>query len=311
MKNGKGKTFDEGYDEFILTCKARNLRPATIQHYDNIVNCCWYKFATYKMPIRDIDEDTIQSFISFCQIKRKQNDVTINTNLRGIRTILYYFMKLGYMKEFKINSIKADKDIIETYSDEELKILLVKPNLKKCSYTTYRNWVIINFLLAEGCRAKTLVNIKRENIDFVNDLIVYKYTKNRKQQIVPMSKSLKLILIEYLQYRPCENEDYLFVNAYGGELTVNQLSHHLNAYNRERGVQKTGVHRYRHTFAKKWILNHGDIFKLQKMLGHSSMDIVRNYVNMFTEDLQVDFDEINPLEQLIIKNTKNHVTIKR
>lgn len=28
------------------------------------------------------------------------------------------------------------------------------------------------------------------------------------------------------------------------------------------------------------------------------MDMVRNYVNMFSDDLKIDFDRFNPLEQL-------------
>jgi len=43
-------------------------------------------------------------------------------------------------------------------------------------------------------------------------------------------------------------------------------------------------------------LNGGDIFRLQKILGHSSMDMVKNYVEMFNDDLQKDFDLYNPLD---------------
>ncbi|MCR3761907.1 site-specific integrase, partial [Clostridium felsineum] len=53
-----------------------------------------------------------------------------------------------------------------------------------------------------------------------------------------------------------------------------------------------------HTFAKKWILSGGDIFRLQKILSHSTLDMVRVYVDMFTSDLQKDFSTFNPLDQL-------------
>jgi len=65
-------------------------------------------------------------------------------------------------------------------------------------------------------------------------------------------------------------------------LTVPRLSNNLRDYNLSRGIMKTGVHRWRHTFAKKWILAGGDIFRLQKILGHSSLDVVKEYVDMFT-----------------------------
>lgn len=69
-------------------------------------------------------------------------------------------------------------------------------------------------------------------------------------------------------------------------------------------MEKTSIHLYRHTFAKKWILAGGDIFRLQKILGHSSLDVVKEYVEMFTNDLQKDFDKFNALEQIHRKGEK-------
>lgn len=298
------KTFNEAYDEFIRYCKARNLRPATIKHYNDVVNYSFLhflkdEFGTEEVLTKDIKFPTIENYVIFMKEKTNANDTTVNTNIRTTRTIFYYFMKLGYMDKFKIQLPKMNKQVIETYTDEELEILLEKPNLNKCNFIEYRNWVIVNFLIGTGCRLRTLINIKIEDLDFENDVIIYKHTKNRRGQIVPISLTLKNVLIEYLQFRQFKNEEeWLFCNAYGGKVNVNTLSGNLRAYNRKRGVMKTGIHRFRHTFAKKWILNHGDVFKLQKILGHKDMEIVRNYVEMFTTDLKKDFNEFNPLESL-------------
>lgn len=126
-----------------------------------------------------------------------------------------------------------------------------------------------------------------------------------------MSKTLKEVLIEYITYRQAEsNEDYLFVSAYGDKCNRMTLSDSMNQYNRKRGVMQTGVHKYRHTFAKKWILVGGNVFKLQKILQHATMEMVKNYVNIFNAEIVSDFDEFNPLEQLQSK-TKQHISLKR
>jgi len=55
------------------------------------------------------------------------------------------------------------------------------------------------------------------------------------------------------------------------------------------------MHRYRNTFAKFWILEGGDLIRLQKILGHKRLDMVLKYVDMYSKDLQKDFDSFNPL----------------
>ena len=124
MKKEISKTFKEGYNEFILSCKIKNLSPATIKHYDTMVNYIFYKFLDPQTLITNINSKTIDDFILFCRENMRENDNSINTNLRTLRAIFYYFMRLGYMEEFKIHTMRVNKEIIDTYTDEELHILL-------------------------------------------------------------------------------------------------------------------------------------------------------------------------------------------
>ncbi len=296
-------TFDTGYDEFIMYCKSRNLRPATIEHYDNTINII-YKCIPPKTPIRSITSDTVDKFILWCKTTLKIKDITIHTYLRALKTILYYFMKMGYMEKFHIEMIKYDKPVIEVYTDREVKILLKKPNKKKCSFATYRDWVICNVLYGTGMRSSNIRSLKIADIDFYNNLISLKTTKNRKPLVIPITKALQPILKEYLAIRKGSNEDYVFCTVYGEQLKRVTLNNTMKEYNNSRGVVKTGIHRWRHTFAKQWILNHGDILKLQKILNHSNLEMVKNYVNIFTNDLQDDMEQFNPLEFINKKSIK-------
>ena len=111
------KTFDRDYDEFINNCKARNLRPATINFHDNSIKSI-YKFIHPKTTINTIDSDTVSNFILYCKKEMDIKDIAINTYLRALKTILYYFIKLGYMNKFHISEIKYNKEIIETIDIE-------------------------------------------------------------------------------------------------------------------------------------------------------------------------------------------------
>ncbi|MDT8718535.1 tyrosine-type recombinase/integrase [Clostridium sp. 19966] len=304
----KNKKICDAFDEFILNCRVRNLSKHTLTYYEEGYKS-FINFYDEKNLISSINKSTINDYIIHLSSNSNMNTTSLNTRLRSLRGFLYYCMKLEYIPSFTIEILKCEKKIKETYTDAELKLLLEKPNLKKCSFTTYRNWVLINYLISTGNRLSSIINIKIEDLDFENATIALKVTKNRKQQIIPMSKTLTKILLEYLQYRKGEPSDYLFCSQTGTKFTKTGFEHTIRQYNFSRGITKTSVHLFRHTFAKKWILSGGDIFRLQKLLGHSSIDIVKEYVNMFSDDLKKDFDTFNPLEQLSDKRTK--LTLKK
>lgn len=57
-------------------------------------------------------------------------------------------------------------------------------------------------------------------------------------------------------------------------------------------------------------LNGGDIFRLQKILGHLDLTEVKQYVNMFSDELTIDFDKFNLLDNITLRN-KDTIKIKR
>lgn len=200
---------------------------------------------------------------------------------------------------------KADKSLTETYTDEELYELLKKPNLKKCSFTEYKCWVIVNFLLSTGMRQNSLVNVRLRDVDFDTETIHVRVTKNRKPLIIPMNKDIKRILQEYMKYRQTEDvDDYLFCNEYGDKLVKSTLYHSMYEYNKKRGVETTGLHRFRHTFAKKWVLMGGNVVALQRILGHSSLAITQNYLNLLVSDIAVEVENNNILRQFKTETIK-------
>ena len=81
---------------------------------------------------------------------------------------------------------KGEETIKETYTDRELEALLKKPDIRKCTFAEYRNWVIVNFLLNSGSRAATIRAILIRDVDLENSLVYYRHTKNRKAQVIPL-----------------------------------------------------------------------------------------------------------------------------
>lgn len=290
------RTFAEGCEEYLFDCKARNLRDGTIKHYrDSIKQIA--KYIDEDIPIKNITKETVNKFIVDLRENPELNDQSLYTYARDFKTLMYFFMKKEYLEHFKIIIPKADKQPIETYTDRELMILLKKPDMKKCDFTEYKSWVITNFLLSTGVRRNSLINIKIGDVDFESEVVHIKVTKNRKPLIIPMNSDLKKILNEYLKYRKGNKDDYLFCNVFGDKLGSSTVYSQLYEYNRKRNVEHTGMHRYRHTMAKKWVTMGGNIVTLQRILGHSNLEITQNYLNILVSDLRRDIDEFNILRE--------------
>lgn len=294
MNIKNGRTFEQGCEDYIVDCKARNLRDGTIKHYRDAFKQI-FKYLDKNMLIEDMTKEVFADFMLALRENKAVNEMSIYTYSRDLKTVMYFFMEQGWLERYKIKLAKTDKQPIETYTDEDLRKLLKKPNLKQCSFTEYKAWVIVNFLLSTGVRQNSLANIKIKDIDFDNKVVYVNITKNRKPLIVPLNDDIIQILKEYLRYRNGEREDYLFCNIFGKKLVRSTLYHSLWQYNKDRGVETTGLHRFRHTFAKKWVLMGGNVVTLSKILGHHSLEITQNYLNILTCDMQDDVEKFNIL----------------
>lgn len=281
-----------------MDCIVQGYAQRTINWYNDVLSYFGNYFDILK-NIKEVDEDVIKGYIIYCK-SRGNCDNTINSRLVALRSILNWCYKKEYInRKITVSLIKTKKEVKPTYTDEELLLLLKKPDLTRCIFVEYRDWVITNFFLSTACRVSTLINIKICDFDLKNRTILYRHTKNNKQQIIPLPNYTTKILSEYLQYRKGNSSDYLFCNKFGNKLSPNALSMSLNKYNRRRGVTTTGRHIFRNTFAKHWILNGGDAFRLQKFLSHSTLDVTRLYIEMYSDDLKVGLEEYNPINSII------------
>ncbi|MDC7243814.1 MAG: site-specific integrase [Sphaerochaetaceae bacterium] len=302
IKNESKKGFDSAFNEFINEKSIEGLSEKTLEKY----SICWNEFVgSISADSTDVISNTsVNEYIAYLKAFTGACDITRRVRIQQVRVAIYWFQNRGYTPRFKIKLPKAVTKVKDIYTEEELKRLLVKPNLHKCDFSEYRNWVVVNFLIGTGCRANTLVNIKVKDVDLVNAQVRYTTTKNKRQQIVPLPLSLVKVLNTYLvKTRLNQNDDnYVFPNSYGNQWNSNSLSNRLREYNRRHGVNKTGVHLFRHTFASYWIKTGGDPFRLQKILGHSSLKMVQNYVRMYSDDISEAYLKSNPLESLSKSN---------
>lgn len=302
LNKASDMTFADLHEAYIKKCKVNNLSDYTINFYKVSLRTFGKFVDIDQLKANEIDRDLIDDYILHLK-ETGVKDVTINTYIHGISPVIKYGMERGIIREFGLKDIRTTEEIKETYTKQELEILLKKPTTH--SFAEYRNWVIINFLLGTGIRALELRSIRIKDLHLSSGVLLVTRTKNRKPRYIPISKTLNNILLDYLEHRKAnEPEDYLFCNQFGEILPRTTLQMGITKYCKKRGIEKYSLHLFRHTFAKMWIINRGDIFTLKKILGHSSLKQVNHYANLVTEDLQNGFDEFCPLENFSSKKKR-------
>lgn len=309
-------TFREAFDEFIMEKEAHNLSPATIKNYKQSYEY-FISFNRYNE-----DEDTVDC-VSQADFYKWMNTMkldgvkptSINHYIRDTRAFFYWCMDLDrkYIEPaFKIKQAEGQEEQLKLFPDDELALLLEKPERSNNKFTDWRTWAVCNWVLGTGNRAATIVDVQIGDIDFKKKEIALRHTKNKKAQIIPLSSSLEVVLKEYIKMwrKGAPPEAYLFCNVGEEKLTTNALQNSFGKYCKARGATHTNIHGLRHNFAKGWVKNNGNMYALQKILGHSTLDMTRKYVNLFSEDIKEDYDRFSPLDS-IKRKQKRTQTVKK
>lgn len=182
-------TLDYAIDQFMRHNRLKNLSSRTLEYYEEDLR--YFQKITEVTYLDEITDKLYEDFILH-EMDKGNKMTAVNCRTRGLRVFLRFCAKREYMKLITIPMMKVDETFKEPYSDDELQKLLRRPTSD--SFVEWRCWAAINTFLATGIRASTLVNIKIGDVDFEHDTIHLSKLKNRKQQFVPLSQSLKRYL---------------------------------------------------------------------------------------------------------------------
>ena len=151
--------------------------------------------------------------------------------------------------------------------------------------TAARDKAIVLTLLDTGLRATELCNLKVEDIDLDSGKVFVRRGKGGKGRLTYLGRAARRGLWRYLSKRESRPSDPLFVTSNERPLDRNYLRQLLVALGDRAGVSGLHPHRLRHTFATEFLRNGGNLLGLQRLLGHSSLEMVRRYAAIAESDL--------------------------
>ena len=114
-------------------------------------------------------------------------------------------------------------------------------------------------------------------------------------------KALQSYLFRYRAKPAYSDINHVFLSIEGTPLTENSIKLIFIRLAHDSGVERLHAHLCRHTFATRFLLNGGDVFTLQQILGHSTLEMVRNYVTLASNHIAMQHHKYSPLDRLNLR----------
>jgi integrase/recombinase XerD len=245
------------------------------------VHCYQHALATFT-PER-ITKQSLQQFVLELQAQG-HNRGGINLIQRALNSFLTWAYEQGHTAEHhKVRLLRVPKTVITPISVVEVRrIIAFKPRGRAMR----RAHTLVMLLLDCGLRITEALTLERSRVDLGRRCVTVN-GKGSRERIVPISVEGRKALFLWMSR---SKGRYVFCTRDGG----NRLTYR-NAYRDIKLVcQKVGVtgahlhpHALRHAFAVNYVRSGGDIYRLSRALGHSSLTTTSLYLrSMGFESLQ-------------------------
>jgi integrase/recombinase XerD len=297
--------FDIAVSLFLKDCRIRNLSDSTLTYYKNELTGFRKLLEKQNLSTNPnlITEDIIKENVILKMMEEGRKESAINTRLRAIRAFMNWLYKQGHIIHNPVENLKLirqKREVVQTFTREQIRSLLAQPDLT--TFTGQRDLTMMMLLFETGLRVSELVNLRVDDINFEDNLIRVSSPKNYRERVVPFQSTMKRQLNKYIHLRGyIEDEPTLFLSIDNKPISIKWFQDTLRKYGRQANIKGVRVspHTCRHTFAKMCVQSGMDVFHLQKLLGHSSLEMVRRYVELFTTDVVKEHRKHSPIEKIM------------
>ena len=232
----------------------------------------------YKKPSRA----SLSGYKAF--LIKNYKPTTVNVRILSLNK---YLDTIG-LEKLKMKTIKMPKESFLDHIISHEDYLYFKRSLRK--EKDLRWYFIVWFLATTGARISELVQFK---VEHVQAGYIDIYSKGGRMRRLYFPEKLRKEALRWLE-KEGRYSGFLFLNMQGGRLSPRGISLRLKEYASKYGLDADQVHphTFRHLFAKNFLQKNNDIALLADLLGHSSIETTRIYLQQSSREQGKMVDEI-------------------
>jgi integrase/recombinase XerD len=257
-----------------------NLASKTIDFYS-------YSFKVFKLseglPF-PINPKSTKAFLTASIIRMREEGKTAaccNAYIRGINPFLNWLFESGHLEEkLVLKKLKCPERSMKTFSDVQIQTIL---SYRPTSKSEKRLLALLILLTDTGLRINEALTLKRQQIDFDN-LLLDVQGKGNKFRRIPFSVEARKVLFKHLR---SHDFDLLFCTRNGTRLLYDNMRRDFNSLMSKLGISGVdgSFHAFRRYFVTYSIRKNVNPFLIQRMLGHTSLEMTNHYAKLETGDL--------------------------
>lgn len=204
----------------------------------------------------------------------------------------------------------ANKEIIP-YTEEQAQRLLraaaksqpvEKPDKKAYQFecaNAARNQAILMVLLDTGIRPSELCRLRVADINLASgeiQVVPWRKGKTRPRTVRISPRTCKAIW-KYWEQIDVKRAPAAFLTLEGNPMERHTVGSFFADLGRRAGVAGANPYRCRHTFAIQYLRNGGDVYTLQYILGHATLDMCKNYLRIAQTDIETAHRRASPVDR--------------
>ena len=301
------ETLEEIVKRFLLVKEAQHTGELTMDKYRKTLG--QFVAASHNSIEYSVLESDVLSFLAAIP---DTSPARYNLPFQNINALLNWMVEQekipkNPIKVHKLHKRRDDGNIKPVDVDDLRKFIA---ELDRKSYTGLRDYTIIMVMLDTGIRTRELLSLRNEHYNKANkSLVIEKVTaKTRRQRIAYLSSNTVNALNAFLKVKPPEWEDWLFPNYEGNQLKVDHLDKSFAKHSERCGIKIT-PYQLRHSFATMFLKGGGDLFSLQRLMGHSDLRMTKRYTELDEDFIQEQHKAFSPINLLAERKSNRIVRI--
>ncbi|NLJ97003.1 MAG: tyrosine recombinase [Clostridiales bacterium] len=230
--------------------------------------------------VSKITETSLNSYVLSLE-KNDMSPASVSRHIASIKSFILFLLKNGLIKGDPSERIKAPKVIKKSpkiLNEKQIVSLLNQPDTN--TNKGIRNKAMLELMYATGMKVSEMTNVKVTDVNIMGS---YLTCGDKQERNIPFGRTARKALKAYLDirsslYNNTDNE-YLFLNNHGEQLSRQGLWKILKGYAKEAGIQDINPSIIRNSFAAHMIENGADIGVVQKFLGHTDISNTQIYLS--------------------------------